>query len=914
MTRNSAWLSLLVAATIHFSSALPIPASAQTAQPVSFIAHKDFVSGVNPSSTTVGDFNNDGVQDLALTNYNCCNPLNCCNPVNNTVSVLLGNGDGTFQAARTFAVGINPTSVAVGTFNRDNNLDLVVANKGSNTVSVLLGNGDGTFQPAVNFPVGIAPVSVVVFDRTDTGTHDLAVANSGSNTVSVLWDQHDGTFLPAETYVVGLAPVFVTKVPNFTIGREDLVVANSGSNTVSRIVVGTGTREDIPVGTVPWSVSVDDFNHDGVPDLAVANSGDNTITVLVATLVPNCICYTYKPAQTLEAGITPRSVAAGDFNSDGKPDLAVANSGSTTVSVLLGNGDGTFQAKRDFAAGGEPWSVGVGDFNSDGKLDLAVANTAANTVSVLLGNGDGTFPAAPFYGVGSNPQSIAMGDFNSDGKRDLAVANAGSNTVSILLGNGDGTFQAAQAFAAGSGPVSVVARDFNGDGNLDLAVADYGSNNDSSNATVDTTVSVLLGNGDGTFQAARTFEAGSGPYALAVGDFNRDGKLDLAVADLGPSTQRAGTVSVLLGNGDGTFQVARTFAVGNTIWSVAVGDFNGDGKLDLAVPDGGANSVSVLLGNGDGTFQATQSFPVGTSPVYVAVGDFNGDRVQDLAVANYFDFTVSVLLGNGNGTFHAAGTFAVSSFPWSLAVDDFNGDGVQDLAAANLGSTTVSVLPGNGDGTFQAALNFGAGLGPVFVAVDDFNGDGKRDMAVANYYFPGTVSVLINNTATAPSTFTLTVSKAGTGSGTVTSGDGRITCGATCSASYTSGTVVTLTATPAFGSIFTGWSGCDAVSGTTCSVTMNGTRSVTASFTLQTFTLSVTKRGILGGTVTSSDGGINCGATCSASYTSGTVVTLRATPAFLSIFTDWSGCDAVSGSTCIVSMSGARSVTANFLP
>jgi len=241
---------------------------------------------------------------------------------------------------------------------------------------------------------------------------------------------------------------------------------------------------------------------------------------------------------------------------------------------------------------------------------------------------------------------------------------------------------------------------------------------------------------------------------------------------------------------------------------------------------------------------------------------------------------------------------------------------VQDLAAANLGSTTVSVLPGNGDGTFQAALNFGAGLGPVFVAVDDFNGDGKRDMAVANYYFPGTVSVLINNTATAPSTFTLTVSKAGTGSGTVTSGDGRITCGATCSASYTSGTVVTLTATPAFGSIFTGWSGCDAVSGTTCSVTMNGTRSATASFTLQTFTLSVTNTGLLSsGTVTSSDGRINCGATCSAAYASGSTVVLTATPTgFLSIFTGWDGCDTVSGTTCSVTMSSARSVTANFLP
>src|SRR5207249_660081 len=155
MNRNSAWLSLLVAATILLLLALPSPASAQTAQPVSFIAHKDFVSGVNPASVAKGDFNNDGVQDLALTNYNCCHPLNCCNPSNYTVSVLVGNGDGTFQPVRTFAVGTNPTSVAVGDFNGDGNPDLVVANSGSNTVSVLLGNGDGTFQAAQTVAVGI---------------------------------------------------------------------------------------------------------------------------------------------------------------------------------------------------------------------------------------------------------------------------------------------------------------------------------------------------------------------------------------------------------------------------------------------------------------------------------------------------------------------------------------------------------------------------------------------------------------------------------------------------------------------------------------------------------------------------------------------------------------------------------------
>ena len=327
--------------------------------------------------------------------------------------------------------------------------------------------------------------------------------------------------------------------------------------------------------------------------------------------------------------------------------------------------------------------------------------------------------------------------------------------------------------------------------------------------------------------------------------------------------------------------------------------------------------MSVLLGNGDGTFQAARSFSVGAIPVYVAVGDFNGDRVQDLAVATYYDFTVSVLLGNGDGTFQAARTFAASSYPWSVSVGDFNGDGVQDLVTANLGSTTVSVLLGNGDGTFQAAQNFGAGLGPAFVAVGDFNSDGTPDLAVANYYST-TVSVLINNTAHAPNTFTLTVNKTGTGSGTVTSSESppKINCGTTCSASYNSGTVATLTATPANGSTFTGWSGCDTVSGTTCTVTMSAARSVTATFAgLQSFILTVNKAGTGRGTVTSNPPGIDCGTSstsCSANYTSGTTVTLTAAPTAGSTFTGWSGCDTVSGTACTVTMSAARSVTATF--
>src|SRR5439155_13909145 len=195
-------------------------------------------------------------------------------------------------------------------------------------------------------------------------------------------------------------------------------------------------------------------------------------------------------------GTDPRSVAVGDFNGDGKPDLAVANTGSSTISVLLGNGDGTFQAAQTFAAGASPWSVTAGDFNDDGKQDLAAANFGSADVSVLLGNGDGTFQAAVSYpsGTGSlshnHPESVRAGDFNADGKPDLTVANNDAS-VSVLLGNGDGTFQAARTFWAHIHPASVAVGDFNRDGNQDLAVANFDSGD----------VSVLLGNGDGTLQA-----------------------------------------------------------------------------------------------------------------------------------------------------------------------------------------------------------------------------------------------------------------------------------------------------------------------------------------------------------------------------------------------------------------------------
>ena len=300
------------------------------------------------------------------------------------------------------------------------------------------------------------------------------------------------------------------------------------------------------------------------------------------------------------AGAMPYLLTTGDFNGDGIPDLAVSNGEVTgqTVNVMLGNGDGTFQSPVPYQVLDGPMGIASGDFNADGKLDLAVACfTRPNQgVSVLVGNGDGSFQAQQPYPIGIAPIAVAVGDFNSDGAPDLAVADA-VGTVIVLLNNGDGTFTPEQqTFPAGEEPMAIVVGDFNRDGNLDLAVADHFSQ-----------VQVLLGNGDGTFQPAKAYDTGRFPFGIAVGDLNGDGILDLAVTN-----SMDATVSVLLGNGDGSFTTLPPIDTTTAGGGIVIADFNGDGFQDLAVSTGPSNgdTVTVLLGNGDGTFQPLHRYRI----------------------------------------------------------------------------------------------------------------------------------------------------------------------------------------------------------------------------------------------------------------------------------------------------------------
>ena len=482
-------------------------------------------------------------------------------------------------------------------------------------------------------------------------------------------------------------------------------------------------------GLEPFSIAAADLNGDGKIDLVVTNYQDGDVSVLLGNGDG-----TFQTAVNYAAGTSPQSVAVGDFNGDGKADLAIANRVDNDVSVLLGNGDGTFQPALNYGTGSNPCAVVVGDFNGDGKVDLAVTNNSDNDISVLLGNGDGTFQPAANYATGSGPYAIVVGDFNGDSKLDLAVTNFNSDNISVLLGNGDGTFRLAVNYGNGFNPQSIVAGDFNGDGKLDLAVANACSNSNCPHGSV----SVFLGNGDGTFSVAVNYDVGSDPLPIVIGDFNGDSKLDLAVANGGDNT-----VSVLLGNGDGTFQGAVNYSESTEPISLAVADFNGDSKPDLAVANFESNNIAVLLGKGDGTFPVAPKYAAGAVLQSVAVADFNSDGKPDLVAADSNGNDVGVLLGNGDGTFGAAVIYSTDKFPISVGVGDFNGDGKFDLVAANYSANNVSVLLGVGDGTFLTAVNYGAGVEPLSVAVADFNGDGKPDLAVADA--GGGVSVLLNN-------------------------------------------------------------------------------------------------------------------------------------------------------------------------
>ena len=820
----------------------------------------------------LGDFTGDGKADL----------ITFGNP---TVSVLPANGNGTFGAAINTTLPNNLygyNGVVVGDFNGDGKLDLIILL--NNDIYLLPGNGDGSFQAPVQVEpnTNLSFTGVVTADFNRDGKPDLAAYSVGN--LYLILGNGDGTFQP---------PAAITtngSYSNILLALD--LNGDANPDLVAGLVVFLGNGDGTFQAPVSYSPSnlggpgllaAGDFNGDGLPDLA------SVTWEQVQVFLDSANGTLGAPHNSALAFLNGNAAVTGDFNGDGKIDLAYASFTQNAVALAFGNGDGTFQytAWQDgsqFTTDSQPNWLVAGDFNGDGRTDLAVVtysgyvdiflggqysglsvsathygnftsgatgtyqiaiqnqtftptsgavtvtDTLPNglTATAISGNGwtctlsnltctrsdvlntSAGYPpitiavnvahlapttltnnASVSYGGITNPASdptgivspttTSLAVFSNPANLGQPVTMAatvtagaagtvlffdggtplGSATISggqasfttTLLApglraltatySGDSThaasisaivletvaalqtsgFGPASTYSTGIAPSAMAMGDFDRNGKPDLVIANSTSNN----------ISVLLNNGNGTFASHVDYAAGTAPSAVAVGDFNGDGKSDIAVAN-----QNSNNVSILLGNGDGTFQTAVNYMAGNEPAYLAMGDFNSDGKIDLAVGDQ-SQSITLLLGNGDGTF-STAAGPTGIYGLYgVSVGDFNRDGKSDLVYFPYYSGGY-VLLGNGDGTF-ANPTSVSGASPTAAVLADLNADGKQDIVGA--GSSIVWVALGNGDGTFKNYVSFNTPYPATALAAADLNGDGNLDLVTTNNN--GSFSVLYGN-------------------------------------------------------------------------------------------------------------------------------------------------------------------------
>jgi hypothetical protein len=681
-------------------------------------------TGDTPIAMAVGDLNGDGKSDIVTANS-----------YDDSVSVLLGKGNGTFAPTVDYPASATPAAIAVGDFDGNGKLDLVVANEGANTVSVRMGRGDGTFLGNVDYATGSGPTSVVAADLNGDGRLDLAAQNNEAATVSVLFGKGNGTFSAKVDYPVEDWPNAMAVGDLNGDGRLDVVVAcESTDSGLLRVLLGKsdGTFTAKPARGMDSSsitaMIISDLNGDGVLDLAMADKGGRYSNSKAFILYGNGDGTFSSEVDLLDTGGV-KSIVARDLNGDGKPYLAVSR--DAMVSLYFAQANGTWSSPVDYPmqAGVAGWS-GVGgsflfsDFNGDGKVDLAGADTLTNSVIVRLGKGDGTFATLMNYPTGDQPYSVFLRDLDGDGKPDVLTANQDTDSVSVLFGKGQGAFGAHTTYPAGKGPYFLDVGDLNGDSQLDLVM-------NSGN--------VLLAAGNGTYAGQGAFYAKAISPTLALEDLDGDGKPDLVTLNNDDDPR---SVNVLLGKGDGMFSKVMTYPLLAYTSALSLKDLDCDGKLDLVV--GGYHGISVFLGEGGGAFGARQDYPSDTNSVSLVLPDLNGDGVVDIVASNNDHSGVSVLLGKGDGTFAANVDYAF--WGWfdgrTIQVGDLNGDGKPDVAVAEASTGLVSVLVGAGDGTFACTLLFDGGYGHG-LALGDLNGD-KRTDAVTSSYDGRAVNVLLN--------------------------------------------------------------------------------------------------------------------------------------------------------------------------
>ena len=592
------------------------------------------------------------------------------------------------------------SDLATGDFDNDGIPDLVAAGgpfpSKCDSFTVYLGLGQAEFGPPLgNNLVGTGVFSVLVVDLDSDSIQDLVLVNSWVRAVHLFSGNGDGTFS------------FAGELPT----------------------------DDDPVAAV-----AEDFNRDGFLDIAIATNGFAHFIKIYFGQSDGA----FSEPVLMEMDISGffNLIASSDFNLDGVPDLVVTANQSATI--LLGQGDGQFQASLELDLTYIPSDIAIADFDGNGTADLAWSYDAQAAVNleVFLGTGIDTElfePSIRYVTGGDRSESLVASDINQDGVLDLLVSNRGSNDISVMPGHGNGTFMVGPNVPAYLGPRSIATSDFNQDGKPDFATICGDSDE----------IVVVLGDNTENFSLL-SLDAGDSeptseakPDSVVSGDFNNDGFLDLVTVNAAPGTLPT-TISILINKRNEEFYPQTTigqFDEGASLTSAQTADFNSDGNLDVAAIIRTENIVRVMLGRGDGSFDPAVEFEIdGDQPLSLVAKDLNGDSIPDIATANVSSDDVSFLLGTGNGGFVPMPSFPLANGPSQLLCGDFNNDLVQDLVVSCLHSNDVHVLLGNGLGEFvEVVFDEFTNIGTA-TAVSDYDKDGNLDLLIADN--PGRIVVL----------------------------------------------------------------------------------------------------------------------------------------------------------------------------
>jgi hypothetical protein len=784
----------------------------------------------------IGDFNGDGKPDVMT-------------PVAGfksfSISIVLGNGDGTFKAPVLTALDDSCTAFAVGDLNGDKKDDiLIVHNPGydcpslSSTFDVLISNGDGTFTQKNTTPYPIGPNLVsggTLAVTTKSGFLNVVAVDSDGTASSVITilGNGDGTFSTGPTSVALSGPVSGTALMDLNGDGLLDVVGFDPSNEVTVFMATSATSyaPGVPY-TTPNNYYYDapvfgDLTNDGKPEIVIPNSTGSLAVYM------NNGDGSFQPAVFFDAilqghGVArSTTVAIADVNSDGNADVISSNA-SGDVTILLGNGDGTLNAPVfGFTLGGAvvgapcsncawyPPAV-IADFDGDGFLDIVVPDTEFG-LAFLKGYNDGTFSASHSYyvpdptGPGSGygyTEGIASGDFDGDGIPDIVIAGGGDSNIAgitVFLSGGDGTLKPGIPYGTSNCYLYVVVADFDKDGQPDLA-----ANNQCTGE-----VQTFIGKANGTFVPGPAASTGSSNIysggEMVVGDFDGDGYPDMAVINVADVSTGNSSVAVILNDGTGNFKPAKTYALSNYSFAgIAVGDLNGDGKLDLVVPYNLSSSLAVLLGVGDGTFTQPPDLALGTPrpdqcnglyagqfcPAAVALADVDGDGNMDIIATLDSGGGQDIVILPGTGTTGGVPSFGTPIYlasslqynpfgsgpgPAGIQAVDIDGDGILDLIDANAWYGTVGILYGAGGGKFYDPVEYSVAGGPWRLVAADINNDGAQEVMVSNSVFNG-ITVLLNAnsyvvradltaqtvTAGATASFTLTITPSNHYNGTIT--------------------------------------------------------------------------------------------------------------------------------------------------